>query len=170
MAITYALLAPALLLVLLCWLNRHFDAPEEQPLQVRQSAAIQHMFLWSNITFAVIALGLPLTTGETEYSPYLALLALLTALCAPVGFLSGIRYGEGGLTVRTYFGRIHFLHWEDITALTSWTEDGALFIRTARKTFWLSNNALGCPDFLTYAAEACRVYGITPSVPKSPQR
>lgn len=170
MTLTIAFLTPALLILLLCWLNRDLDAPEDQPFEVRHSRLTQGSFLCGVLTFAAVAVLLPLTTGDTEYSPYLALLALLTALIAPFGFLNRIRYGENGLTVRTFFGRVHELTWRDVTALTTWTEDGALFIRTDRKTFWLANGSLGCEEFLQYAAQQCSLCGVHPQVPKGPRR
>lgn len=170
MTLTIAFLTPALLILLLCWLCRDLDAPEDQPLEVRHSRFTQGSFLCSVLTFAAVALLVPLTTGDMEYSPYLALLALLAALIAPFGFLNRIRYGEGGLTIRTFFGRVHELAWRDVTALTTWTEDGALFIRADRKTFWLASASLGCEEFLQYAAQQCGQYGVRPQVPKGPRK
>lgn len=170
MNLTLALLAPALLILLLCWLRRDLDAPEGQPLEVRHSRFTQGSFLCGVLTFAAVAVLVPLTTGDAEYSPYLALLALMTSLIAPFGFLNRIRYGEGGLTVRTFFGRVHALEWRDVTALTTWTEDGALFIRTGRKTFWLANTALGCEEFLQFAAQQCSQYSVRPQMPKGPRK
>lgn len=156
MILTLALLIPALLLLCWCWLRRDFSAPEDQPLTVCQAAFYRWLCFFSALAFAAVALGLPLTTGETQYSPYCAALALVAALCAPLGFLSRICYGESGLTIRTYLGRVHRLTWQDVTALPTWSPNGALILRAAGKAFFLSNSAQGCGAFLRYTACRCR--------------
>ena len=69
MTITLAMLLPALLILLLCWLNRNLDAPEDQPHVLRHDSALRGMFLFSVLAFAVIAIGVPLTMGDAQYSP-----------------------------------------------------------------------------------------------------
>lgn len=156
MVLTLALLIPAMLLLCWCWLRRGFDAPDDQPRTVCQVAFYRWLCFFSALAFALVAVGLPLTTGETSYSPYCAGLALVAALCAPLGFLSRICYGEEGLTIRTYVGRVHCLTWQDVTALPVWSPNGALILRAAGKTFFLSNNAGGCEAFLQFAAGKLR--------------
>jgi len=155
MILTLALLIPALLLLCWCWLRRDFNAPADQPLTVCQAECYRWLCFFSALAFAAVAVGMPLTPGETEYSPYCAGLVLVAALCAPLGFLSRICYGEHGLTIRTYLGRVHRLTWQDVAALPAWSPNGALILRAAGKSFFLSNNARGCAAFLRYAAVHC---------------
>lgn len=169
MELTLALLAPALLILLLCWLNRRLDAPEDQPLELRHSGFMQGIFLFGVLGFAFVAIGLPLTTGQTEYSPYLAVMALLTSLIAPFGFISGIRYGVGGLTIRTCLGRVYALRWEDVTAVqpgshdnpeTRRRQDG--FIIAKGRRFTVNYAMPGAEDFIRRARQECIRRGINP--------
>lgn len=123
-----------------------------------------------HVTHVVLAAMLAVAIWLTVCANALPAETLLTALIAPFGFLNRIRYGEGELTVRTFFGRVHELTWRDVTALTTWKEDGALFIRTGRKTFWLASASLGCEEFLQYAAQQCGQYGVRPQAPKGPRK
>ena len=173
MTLTLALLAPALLILLLCWLNRRLDAPEDQPMELQQPLWVQYTFNLGVLGFAFIAIGLPLTTGESGYSPYLAAMALLASLIAPFGFISRIRYGDGGLTIRTFFGRVHALRWEDVTAVqagevcnpaTRRRRDG--FIIARGRKFHVNYAMPGAGDFIRRAQQECHPRGAAPAEPR----
>lgn len=160
MTLTLILLIPALLILLLCWCSRRFEAPEDQPLELRQPRFVQGVFLFGVLGFAAVAIGLPLTTGETEYSPYLAAITLLTSLIAPFGFISRIRYGESGLTIRTYWGRVYAFRWEDISSVKAGApyqpearqrRDGHIIARGHK--FYVNYSLPGAEDFIAYAQE-----------------
>lgn len=170
MQLTLAFLAPALLILLLCWLNRRLDAPEDQPFELRHMNLYRGSFIFGVLGFAVIAIGLPLTTGDTEYSPYLAVMALFTSLFAPFGFLSCIRWGDGGLTIRTFFGRVHTLRWEDVTLVQGGAYGGnktrkdGFIIANGRK-FHVNYAMPDAEDFIDRAQRECRKRGIDPTPP-----
>lgn len=173
MSITLGFLLPALLILLFCWLNRHLDAPDDQVHELRQPGPMRGMYVFSILSFAVIAIGLPLTIGETEYSPYLAFLALLGSLLSPFAFISGIRYGVGGLTIRTFFGRVHTLRWEDVTAVQPGSpyqskarqrQDG--WIIAAGRRFYVNYSIPGAEDFILRAQQECRSRGVDPAPPR----
>lgn len=171
MTLTYSLLAPALMILLLCWLNRRLDAPEDQPFELRHMNLYRDSFILGVLGFAAIAVGLPLTTGETEYSPYLAGMALFASLFAPFGFLSCIRWGDGGLTIRTFFGRVHALRWEDVTTVQpgayggSKTRQDGYIIADGRR-FNVSYAMPDAEDFIARAQRECRKRGIDPAPPR----
>lgn len=168
MTLTLSLLAPAMLILLLCWLNRNLDAPEDQPLTVCQSGFMRSMFLIGILGFAVLALIIPLITDMPEYAPYLAGMALFASLLSPFGFISCIRYGVGGLTIRTVFGRVHALRWEDVTLV----QDGSHGSRNARqdgyiiangRKFYVNYAMPGAEDFIARAQQECRKRGHNPT-------
>lgn len=171
MTLTYALLTPALLILLLCWLNRHLDAPEDQPFVLRHMGLYRGAFTLGVLGFAFIAVGIPLTMGETEYSPYLAGMALFASLFAPFGFLSCIRWGDGGLTIRTFFGRVYALRWEDVTTVqaggygTNNTRQDGYIIADGRK-FHVNYAMPDAEDFIARAQRECRKRGIDPAPPR----
>ena len=163
MTLTLSLLAPALLILLMCWLNRSLDAPEDQPLELRQPDMMRTMFALGVLGFALTAVGLPLTTGETQYSPYLAGIALFCALLSPFGFISCIRYGDSGLTIRTFFGRVYALRWEDVTAVRAGApgrgrrkprRDGWIVAHGRR--FFVNYSIPGAQAFIFRAQQSCR--------------
>lgn len=173
MSITLGFLLPALLILLFCWLNRHLDAPDDQVHELRQPGPMRGMFLFSVIAFAVIAIGLPLTTGETEYSPYLAFLALMASLLSPFAFISGIRYGDSGLTIRTFFGRVHALRWEDVTIVRPGSPDQGRnrqrqdgWIIAAGRRFYVNYSIPGAASFICRAQQECRSRGVDPTPPR----
>lgn len=167
MILTLALLTPALLILLLCWLNRHLDAPEDQPLTVCQTGFMQGMFLFGVLGFAILALIIPLVTDMPEAAPLLAGMALFASLLAPFGFISCIRYGTGGLTIRTYFGRVHALRWEDVTLVQAGSygsrsrQDG--FIIADGRKFHVNYSMPGAEDFIRRAQQECRKRGLHPA-------
>jgi len=173
MTLTLVLLTPALLILLLCWINRHLDAPEDQPFTLRHVGLYRGMFTLGVLGFAFIAIGIPLTMGETEYSPWLAGMALFASLFAPFGFLSCIRWGDGGLTIRTFFGRVHALRWEDVTTVKPGgygpndTRQDGYIIADGRK-FHVNYAMPDAEDFIARAQRECRQRGIDPEPPRNP--
>lgn len=171
MTLTCALLIPALLILLLCWMHRRLDTLEDQPLSVCQSGFMQGMFLSGILGFSLLALVVPLLTGETEYSPYLAGMALFASLFAPFGFISCIRYGMGGLTIRTFFGRVHSLRWEDVTLVqpgrysSGRTRQDGFIIADGRK-FYVNYSMPDAENFIQRAQQECRQRGIDPTPPR----
>ena len=170
MILTLALLTPALLILLLCWLNRHLDAPEDQPLTVCQTGFMRGMFLFGVLGFAILALIIPLVTDMPEAAPLLAGMALFASLLAPFGFISCIRYGTGGLTIRTYFGRVHALRWDDVTLVQAGSygsrsrQDG--FIIADGRKFHVNYSMPGAEDFIRRAQQECRRRGVDPTPPR----
>ena len=170
MILTLALLAPALLILLLCWLNRRLDAPEDQPLTLCQTGFMRGMFLFGVLGFATLALVIPLVTDMPEAAPLLAGMALFASLLAPFGFISCIRYGTGGLTIRTYFGRVHALRWEDVTLVQAGSygsrsrQDG--FIIADGRKFHVNYSMPGAEDFIRRAQQECRRRGVDPTPPR----
>ena len=165
MLLTLILLTPTFLILLLCWLNRYFDAPEDQPRAVYHPRYAKALLLFGIFCFAFGAIGMSLTPGFTQGGPVCALLTLVVSLFVPSIFICGVRYGKNGLSIRTYWGRVHQLRWEDVTALTTWAAYGKLFISTADKAFLLNNAAMGCPEFLLYAGRKCQEHGVKPQLP-----
>ena len=171
MILTCSLLAPALLILLLCWLKRDLDAPEDQPLTLCQTGSLRSMFLFGVLGFAALALLIPLVTDQPESAPYLAGMALFASLLAPFGFISCIRYGTGGLTIRTFFGRVHALRWEDVTLVRPGScgangsrQDG--FIIADGRKFYVNYSMPDAEDFIRRAQQECRKRGIDPTPPR----
>lgn len=170
MLLTLSLLTPALLILLLCWLNRHLDAPEDQPLTLCQSGFMRGMFLFGVLGFAILALIIPLVTDMPEAAPLLAGMALFASLLAPFGFISCIRYGTGGLTIRTFFGRVHALRWEDVTCVQPGSygsrsrQDG--FIIADGRKFHVNYSMPGAEDFIRRAQQECRKRGFDSTPPR----
>ena len=170
MILTLALLTPALLILLLCWLNRDLNAPEDQPLTLCQTGFMRGMFLFGVLGFAILALIIPLVTDMPEAAPLLAGMALFASLLAPFGFISCIRYGTGGLTIRTYFGRVHALRWEDVTLVQAGSygsrsrQDG--FIIADGRKFHVNYSMPGAEDFIRRAQQECRRRGVDPTPPR----
>lgn len=109
------------------------------------------------ICFIACELLAPLAayTDEPAAAWYLLIVALLFAILSPTAFLSCIRYGENTLTIRTYFGVTHELHWEDIVSVPAYVADNSksMILRTMDKRFILNPNMKGCEDFVRYASE-----------------
>lgn len=171
MILTCSLLAPALLILLLCWLKRDLDAPEDQPLTLCQTGSLRSMFLFGVLGFAALALLIPLVTDQPESAPYLAGMALFASLFAPFGFISCIRYGTGGLTIRTFFGRVHALRWEDVTLVQEGRcnsgksrQDG--FIIANGRKFHVNYSMPDAEDFIRRAQQECRARGVNPTPPR----
>lgn len=171
MILTCSLLAPALLILLLCWLKRDLDAPEDQPLTLCQTSSLRSMFLFGVLSFAALALLIPLVTDQPESAPYLAGMALFASLFAPFGFISCIRYGTGGLTIRTFFGRVHALRWEDVTLVQEGRcssgksrQDG--FIIADGRKFHINYSMPDAEDFIRRAQQECRARGVNPTPPR----
>ena len=170
MILTLSLLTPALLVLLLCWLNRDLDAPEDQPLTLFQTGFMRGMFLFGVLGFATLALVIPLVTDMPEAAPLLAGMALFASLLAPFGFISCIRYGTGGLTIRTYFGRVHALRWEDVTLVQAGSygsrsrQDG--FIIADGRKFHVNYSMPGAEDFIRRAQQECHRRGVDPTPPR----
>lgn len=139
-------------IVLLCWLRRDLDAPEDQPNEVRFSNGWRRFML---ICFIACELLAPLAayTAEAAVAWYLLCVAFLFAVLSPMAFLSCIRYGEDALTIRTYFGVSHDLRWEDIVSVPVFVEDNSkyMILRTVDKRFILNPNMHGCEEFVSYA-------------------
>lgn len=170
MILTLSLLAPALLILLLCWLNRRLDAPDDQPLTLCQTGFMRGMFLFGVLGFTILALVIPLVTDMPEAAPLLAGMALFASLLAPFGFISCIRYGTGGLTIRTFFGRVHALRWEDVTLVQAGSygsrsrQDG--FIIANGRKFHVNYSMPGAEDFIRRAQQECRRRGVDPTPPR----
>lgn len=168
---TLALLTPALLILLLCWLNRKLDAPEDQPLSVCQSGFMRSMFLFGVLGFGLLSLLAPLITDQPELAPCLAGMALFASLFAPFGFISCIRYGTGGLTIRTFFGRVHALRWEDVTLVhpgsygSSRNRQDGFIIADGRK-FYVNYSMPDAEDFIRRAQQECRKRDVDPTPPR----
>ena len=151
-SLQWLLLALGAAIILSCWLRRELDAPEDQPHEVRFSNGWRRFML---ICFVVCEVLAPLSVyaAEPAITWYLVSAALLFALLSPMAFLSCFRYGEDGLTLRTYFGITHELRWEDIASVPAFVEDNSRFmiLRTADKRFILNPNMRGCEEFVCYA-------------------
>ena len=105
-------------------------------------------------------------------------MALIGALCAPLGFLSCIRYGDDGLTIRTFFGRVHRLRWEDVTTM----QEGRAGVSTTRprrspprqdgfiiadgRKFYVNYAMSGAGAFIACAKQKCRQRGVNPAPPR----
>lgn len=137
-----------------CWLRRDLDAPENQPNKVRFSNGWRRFMLISFIACGLLA-PLAAYTADPAVAWYLLSVAFLFALLSPMAFLSCIRYGEDGLTLRTYFGVTHDLRWEDITSVPVFVADNSkyMILRTEDKRFILNPNMRGCEEFVIYAQE-----------------
>lgn len=170
MTLTLILLIPALLILLLCWCSRRFEAPEDQPLELRQPRFVQGAFLFGVLGFAILALIIPLVTDMPEAAPLLAGMALFTSLLAPFGFISCIRYGTGGMTIRTYFGRVHALRWEDVTLVQAGSYDSRSrqdgFIIADGRKFHVNYSMPGAEDFIRRAQQECRKRGVDTAPPR----
>ena len=151
-ALQWLLLALGGGIVMLCWLQRKLDAPEDQPQEVRFSNGWRRFMLICFIACEMLA-PLSVYTADSVVTWYLLSIALLFALLAPVAFLSCIRYGADGLTIRTYFCVTHRLHWEDIVSVPVFVEDNSkyMILRTVDKRFILNPNMHGCEEFVGYA-------------------
>ena len=153
-AAQWLLLALGGAIVLSCWLRRDLDAPEDQPNEVRFSNGWRRFML---ISFAACGLLAPLAayTAEPAVAWYLVSVAFLFAVLSPMAFLSCIRYGADGLTLRTYFGVTHKLRWEDVVSVPAFLADNSkyMILRTADKRFILNPNMHGCEEFVSYAEE-----------------
>ena len=150
----WLLLALGGAIILSCWLRRELDAPEVQPYGVRFSNGWRRFMLICFIACEVLA-PLAAYTADPAVAWYLLSVAFLFAVLSPMAFLSCIRYGEDGLTLRTYFGVIHALRWDDIVSVPVFVEDNSryMILRTADKRFILNPNMLGCEEFVIYAQE-----------------
>ena len=137
-----------------CWLRRGLDAPDDQPQEVRFGKGWRTFMTGSFITCDLLA-PLAACTGEPAAAWYLLSVAFLLAVLSPMAFLSGIRYGEEGLTVRTYFGVTHELHWADILSVPDFVADNSryMILRTQEKRFVLNPRMQGCEAFVSYAKE-----------------
>lgn len=171
MTLTLSLLTPALLILLLCWLNRNLDAPEDQPLSICQSGFMRGTFLFGVLGFGLLSLLVPVITDQPELAPCLAGMALFASLFVPFGFISCIRYGTGGLTIRTFFGRVHALRWGDVTLVQPGSygnresrRDG--FIIADGRKFHVNYSMPGAEDFIRRAQQECRKRGVDPTPPR----
>ena len=137
-----------------CWLRRELDAPENQPHEVRFSNGWHRFMLICFIACEVLA-PLAAYTADPAVAWYLLSIAFLFSVLSPMAFLSCIRYGEDGLTIRTYFGVTHELRWEDIVSVPVFVEDNSkyMILRTEDKRFILNPNMHGCEEFVSYARE-----------------
>ncbi len=135
-----------------CWLRRELDAPEEQPHEVRFGNGWRKFMLISFIACELLA-PLAAYTAESAVAWYLLSVAFLLAVLSPMAFLSCIRYGENRLTIRSYFGVTHELHWRDIVSVPAFVEDNSkyMILRTMDKRFVLNPNMHGCEEFVSYA-------------------
>ena len=151
-ALQWLLLALGGAIILSCWLRRELDAPEVQPYEVRFSNGWRRFMLICFIACEVLA-PLSVYAAEPVVTWYLVSVALLFSLLSPTTFLNCIRYGEDGLTIRTYFGVTHELRWEDIVSVPAFVEDNSkrMLLRTADKRFTLNPNMRGCEEFVCYA-------------------
>ena len=150
----WLLLALGGAIIFSCWLRRNLDAPEDQPYEVRFSNGWRKFMLLCFIACTPLA-PLAAYTAEPAAAWYLLSVALLFALLSPMAFLSCIHYGEDGLTIRTYFGVTHELHWEDIISVPAFVADNSKYmtLRTVDKRFILNPNMHGCEEFVLYARE-----------------
>ena len=150
----WLLLAISGAIVLLCWLQRDLDAPEERPNEVRFSNGWRNFMLISFIACSLLA-PLAAYTAEPVVAWYLLSVAFLFAVLSPMAFLSGIRYSEDGLTLRTYFGMTHELRWEDVLSVPAFSADNSklMILQTVDKRFILNPNMHGCEEFVSYAKE-----------------
>ncbi len=150
----WLLLAIGGAIVLLCWLRRELDAPEDQPHRVGFGNFARWVVVGGYLTCAVFA-PLAQLTGVPEAAWAMAVFALLFAMLAPPPFLCAIRYGENGLTLRSWFGVTNRLRWEDIVSVPVFVEDNSryMILRTADKRFVLNPLMRGCDEFVSYAKE-----------------
>ena len=141
-------------IILSCWLHRNLAAPENQPHEVRFSNGWRRFMLICFIFCGTLA-PLAAYTAEPVVAWYLLSVAFLFSVLSPMAFLSCIRYGEDGLTIRTYFGVTHELRWEDIVSVPVFVEDNSkyMILRTVNKRFILNPNMHGCEEFVRYARE-----------------
>ena len=148
----WLLLLISAVLFVRCWLQRSLDAPSDLPHAVRFSNGWRRFMLICFILCEALA-PLAAHTAEPAVAWYLLSVAFLFALLSPMAFLSGIRYGEGGLTIRTYFGITHGLRWEDVISVPDFVADNSkyMILRTEDKRFVLNPNMHGCEDFVSYA-------------------
>ena len=153
-ALQWLLLALGGAIILSCWLRRELDAPEDQTHEVRFSNGWRRFMLISFIACGLLA-PLAAYTAEPIVAWYLLSVAFLLALLSPMAFLSCIRYGEDGLTIRTYFGVTHELRWEDVLSVPAFSADNSklMILRTVNKRFILNPNMRGCEEFVSYARE-----------------
>ena len=135
-----------------CWLRRQPDTPEDQPHEVRFSNGWRNFMLICFVSCNALA-PLAAYTVEPAAAWYLLSVAFLFAVLAPVAFLSCIRYGERGLTIRTYFGVTHALCWADIVSVPAFSSDNSqyMILRTREKRFILNPHMIGCEEFLQHA-------------------
>ena len=153
-SLQWLLLLAGAALFLRCWLQRGMDAPAAQPHEVRFSHGWRKFTLICFVSCEVLA-PLAAFTGEPAAAWYLLSVAFLFAVLAPMAFLSCIRYGEDGLTLRTYFGVTHELRWEDVVSVPAFSADNSryMILRTHDKRFILNPHTLGCEEFISYAKE-----------------
>lgn len=139
-------------IVLLCWLRRDLDAPEDQPHRVGFGKFARGVIAGGYLACAV-SVPLAQLTGVPEAAWAMTVFALLFAMLAPSPFLCAIRYGENGLTIRTWFGVTHRLRWEDIIFVPAYVEDNSqyMLLRTADKRFVLNPLMRGCEEFVSCA-------------------
>lgn len=151
-ALQWLLLALSAAITASCWLRRSLDAPEDQPHEVRFSNGWRRFMLICFIFCGILA-PLAAYTAEPVVAWYLLSIAFLFSVLSPMAFLSCIRYGEDGLTIRTYFGVTHELRWEDITSVPVFVADNSkyMILRTEDKRFILNPNMRGCEEFVCYA-------------------
>lgn len=166
--IQWLLLAIGGALVLLCWLRRDLDAPEDQPHRVGFGKFARWVIVGGYLVCAMLA-PLAQLTGVPEAAWAMTVFALLFAMLAPSPFLCTIRYGENGLTIRTWFGVTHRLRWEDIVSVPAYTlaRTGCMILRTTNRKFTLNPQMMGCDRFICYARARCRCLGMAVKPPKS---
>lgn len=136
-----------------CWLHRNLDAPADQPFRAGFGRFARGAVI---VGYAACALLTPLAhlTDVPAAGWGMTIFALGFTLLTPGAFLPMVCYGEGGLTLRSWFGVVHTLRWEDVASVT--TADRAIILRTASKQFTFSPFMTGSDAFTQYARLYCR--------------
>lgn len=144
----WVLLALSAGVALTCWLRRHLPAPEDQPHRVGFEPHACGFCLGGCILCALLA-PFAAWTGVPAAAWAMVLFASGFALLSPVACLQAIRYGDGGVTLRTCLGFVHTLQWEDVTGVRP-GRGGWMLLCTTRRRFVLNPQAKGCAEFIRH--------------------